>query len=33
MGGVGVSGAPAQLAILVADDARRCLERNLSACR
>ena len=33
MGGVGVSGAPAQLAILVVDDERRCLEANLSACR
>jgi PAS domain S-box-containing protein len=28
-----VSGAPAQLAILVVDDERRCLEANLSACR
>jgi PAS domain S-box-containing protein len=33
MGGVGVSGVPAQLAILVVDDERRCLEANLAACR
>jgi PAS domain S-box-containing protein len=33
MGGVGVSGAPAQLAILVVDDDRRCLEANLASCR
>src|SRR5919201_863494 len=31
--GVGVAGAPAQLAILVVDDQRRCLEANLAACR
>jgi PAS domain S-box-containing protein len=33
MGGVGVSGVPAQLAILVVDDERRVLEANLAACR
>ena len=32
-GGVGVAGAPAQLAILVVDDDRRVLEANLTACR
>lgn len=32
-GGVGVAGAPTQLAILVVDDERRCLEANLTACR
>lgn len=32
-GGVGIAGAPAQLAILVVDDDRRCLEANLTACR
>jgi DNA-binding CsgD family transcriptional regulator len=32
-GGVGVAGVPSQLAILVVDDERRCLEANLTACR
>jgi DNA-binding CsgD family transcriptional regulator len=32
-GGVGIAGAPTQLAILVVDDERRCLEANLTACR
>jgi DNA-binding CsgD family transcriptional regulator len=32
-GGVGVAGIPNQLAILVVDDQRRCLEANLTACR
>jgi DNA-binding CsgD family transcriptional regulator len=32
-GGVGVAGAPSQLAILVVDDDRRVLEANLTACR
>ena len=32
-GATGLAGVPAQLAILVVDDQRRCLEANLSACR
>jgi DNA-binding CsgD family transcriptional regulator len=32
-GATGLSSVPAQLAILVVDDQRRCLEANLSACR
>ena len=32
-GATGLAGVPAQLAILVVDDERRCLEANLSACR
>jgi DNA-binding CsgD family transcriptional regulator len=31
--GTGLSSVPAQLAILVVDDQRRCLEANLAACR
>ena len=32
-GATGLTSVPAQLAILVVDDQRRCLEANLSACR
>jgi PAS domain S-box-containing protein len=32
-GGTGLTTVPAQLAILVVDDQRRCLEANLAACR
>jgi len=32
-GGGALSGVPAQLAIMVVDDDRRCLEANLAACR
>ena len=32
-GATGLAAVPAQLAILVVDDQRRCLEANLAACR
>ena len=32
-GGAAMAGVPAQLAIMVVDDDRRCLEANLAACR